>query len=49
MMLSAIVSLFTSYNPVIAGVMLGVGAYIALRFRATPPPRAASRVRRFRR
>ena len=48
-MLDAIVGLFTSYNPVIVGLMLGTGAYIALRYRTTPPPRAANRVRRLRR
>jgi hypothetical protein len=48
-MLSAIVGLFTSYNPVISGVILSTGAYIALRYRTSPPSRAASRVRRVRR
>ena len=48
-MLGAIVGLFTSYNPVIVGLMLSAGAYIALRYRTTPPHRAASRVRRLRR
>ena len=48
-MLNAIVGVFTSYNPVIVGLMLSTGAYIALRYRTTPPHRAASRVRRLRR
>jgi hypothetical protein len=48
-MLGALVGLFTSYNPVITGVILSTGAYIALRYRTSPPARAASRVRRLRR
>lgn len=30
-MLDTIFGLFTSFNPIIAGVMLGAGAYFALR------------------
>jgi hypothetical protein len=36
MMLNAIFELFTSFNPIILGVMLSAGAYIALRHRTVP-------------
>ena len=35
-MLNAIIDLFTSFNPVIVGLMLSAGAYIALRHRVMP-------------
>ena len=38
-MLNALLSLFTSFNPVILGLMVSAGAYIALRHRALPPAR----------
>ena len=37
-MLNAILGLFTSFNPMILAVMLGAGAYIALRHRILPLP-----------
>lgn len=36
-MLNAILGLFTSFNPVIVGLLLSAGAYIALRHRLLPP------------
>lgn len=36
-MLTAIMGLFTSFNPIILGVLLSAGAYIALRRRVVPP------------
>ena len=35
-MLNAILGLFTAFNPVIVGLMLMAGAYIALRHRVLP-------------
>lgn len=35
-MLNAIMGLFTSFNPIIVGLMLSAGAYIALRHRVLP-------------
>lgn len=35
-MLNAIIGLFTSFNPVIVGLMLSAGAYFALRHRMMP-------------
>ena len=36
-MLNAILGLFTSFNPIIVGLLLSAGAYIALRRRVMPP------------
>ncbi len=36
-MTGAILSLLTQFNPVIAGLLLSAGAYIALRHRVLPP------------
>ena len=36
-MLNAIIELFTSFNPIILGVLLSAGAYIALRHRVVCP------------
>lgn len=45
-MLNAIISLFTSFNPVIVGLMLSAGAYFALRHRVLPSlPGMVQRVR----
>lgn len=35
-MLNAILGLFTAFNPIIVGMMLMAGAYIALRHRMLP-------------
>ncbi len=35
-MLNAILGLFTAFNPIIVGMMLMAGAYIALRHRVLP-------------
>lgn len=35
-MLTTILGLFSSFNPVIVGLLLGTGAYIALRHRTVP-------------
>ncbi len=36
-MTGAVLSLLTQFNPVIAGLLLSAGAYIALRHRVLPP------------
>ncbi len=36
-MLNAILGLFTSFNPIIVGLMLSAGAYIVMRHRVLPP------------
>lgn len=41
-MLNAILGLFTSFNPIIVGLLLSAGAYIALRHRVLPPLRACA-------
>ena len=41
-MLNAILGLFTSFNPIIVGLLLSAGAYIALRHRVLPPLRASA-------
>lgn len=41
-MLNAILGLFTSFNPVIVGLMLSAGAYIALRHRMVAVPSAVT-------